>query len=217
MLLEISEIINKHYKNIRNNSNYYIKIEIGKFSCSEIFELCKFDTIFKEHIMKKYKLCSNSEYYRYQYQNQYYQRQRNFKSQSFTDSLIESHIKHDDIDYRITLHYKEPLETFSQQMSYHNIIFVNEMILELTSNSQIHIYECNKKSEKWVEFYFKVNVPLSEQSLKEINNEIITLSNYFKHKYDKKHKYHSLDLVLESEQSHQDEDLDNEPLHHREE
>ena len=71
MLLEISEIINKHYKNIRNNSNYYIKIEIGKFSCSEIFELCKFDTIFKEHIMKKYKLCSNSEYYRYQYQNQY--------------------------------------------------------------------------------------------------------------------------------------------------
>jgi hypothetical protein len=217
MLLEISEIINKHYKNIRNNPNYYIKIEIGKFSCSEIFELCQFDIIFKEYIMKKYKLCSKSDFYRYQYQNQYYQRQRNFKSQSFTDSLIESHIKHDDVDYRISLHYKEPLETFSQQMSYHNIVFVNEMILELTSNSQIHIYEYNKKSEKWFEFYFKVNVPLSEQSLKEINNEIITLSNYFKHKYDKKHKYHSLDSVLESEQSHQDEDLDNEPSHHHEE
>jgi hypothetical protein len=217
MLLEISEIINKHYKNLRNNPNYYIKIEIGKFSCSEIFELCQFDIIFKEHIMKKYKLQSKSDFYRYQYQNQYYQRQRNFKSQAFTDSLIESHIKHDDIDYRISLHYKEPLETFSQQMSYHNIVFVNEIILELTSNSQIHIYEYNKKSEKWFEFYFKVNVPLSEQSLKEINTEITLLSNYFKHKYDKKHKYHLLDLVLESEQSHLDEDLNNEPSHHPEE
>jgi hypothetical protein len=213
MLLEISEIINKYYKEVRNNSNYYLKIEIGKFNCSEIFEQYQFD----EPIIKKYKLISQSEFYRYQYQNQSYQRQRNFKSQSFTDNLIESHIKHDVVDYRISLHYKEPSETFSQQMSYHNIVFVKEMILELTDKCQIHIYEMNKKSEKWFEFYFKINIPLSEQSLNQIVNEITKLSNYFKHKYDKKHKYHSLDSVLESVQSHQGEDLDNEPSHHHEE
>jgi hypothetical protein len=214
MLSEIAEIINKNYKNVRNNPNYYIKLEIGTFNCSEIFELCQFNDNFKDYIMKKYKLYSKSEFYRYQYQNQYYQRQRNFKSQAFNDHLIESCIKHGTFDYRISLHLKEKLDIFSQQMSYHNIVFVNEMIFELTTNSKIHIYEFSKKNEKWFEFYFKVNIPLSEQSLKEIDQEVNLLSQYFKHTYDKKHKYHSLDSVLESVQSPLDEDLDNEPLHH---
>ena len=67
------------------------------------------------------------------------------------------------------------------------------------------------------EVFFKIKIPISEISLKEIESEVFDLEKLFKRKYDKKHMFHSLDLVVEYEPLHQDEDQDNEPLRHHEE
>jgi len=228
MIKEIAELINNNYNQIRNNQNnyYFIKIEIGKYHSHEIFEKTTYIDGFIEYLNETYKILTNREYYQYQYKNHNYQRERTFKSNSFTDNLIETlafrdKAKEHGNDYRISLHYVNPNNIFTQQMNYHNIGFVVEKSWKLNDNCQLVILTQNKKifnhTEISYDIYFKVKIPLSEISLKEINKEIISLEKFFKHKYDKKRMFHSLDLVVEYEQPRLDEDLDNEPSHHLEE
>jgi hypothetical protein len=216
MFAKIAEIVNRNHNEIRNSSNYFIKVEIGAFISSEIFELADSTDNLSDYLVKNYKLKSKKEYYQYQYQNNFFQRERNFKSQSFKDVFHESHITHhqpsvNKFDSRISLHSITKLGTFSQHMSYHNIVFVNEKIWEITDTCLMYVLSINKKSQNWNLIYFKMQVPLSEQSLRNNESEINKLSELFKHKYDKKYKFHSLDLVLESSPLHQDEVQDNEP------
>ena len=216
MFAKIAEIVNRNHNEIRNSSNYFIKVELGAFISSEIFELADNTDNLSDYLVKNYKLKSKKEYYQYQYQNNFFQRERNFKSQSFKDVFHESHITHrqpttNKFDSRISLHSITKLGTFSQHMSYHNIVFVNEKIWEITDTCLMYVLSINKKSQNWNLIYFKMQVPLSEQSLRNNESEINKLSELFKHKYDKKYKFHSLDLVLESSPLPQDEVQDNEP------
>jgi hypothetical protein len=220
MIKEIAELINSHYSQIRNNNDYYIKLEIGKYHSSEIFEQTTILEGLTQYLQEKYKLLEQKEYYQYQYQNNIYQRERNYKSLSVTDDLIETVSSRDKTkehgnDFRISLHYAKKQTTFPQQMNYHNIIFVNQEVWQITDNCQLFIMNKNKKklnlSENYSEIYFKIKIPISEISLNDIETQISNLEQYFKHKYDKKYMFHSLGLVVESEQPHQDEDLDNEP------
>lgn len=216
MFTKIAEIVNRNYNEIRNSSNYFIKVELGTFVSSEIFDLADCNDNLLDYLTKNYKLKSKKEYYQYQYQNKFFQRERNFRSQSFADVFHESHIIHHQPtpnsiylintpttsntpnDYRVSLHSISRLDTFSQHMSYHNIVFVTEKIWEVTDTCQIYVLNINKKNQNWNQIYFKIKVPLSEQSLKNDQDEIYKISELFKHKYDKKHKFHSLDSVLES-------------------
>jgi hypothetical protein len=211
MFNEIAEIVNRHHLQIRKSPDYYIKLEIGKFDSAEIFEVSTIEEKGLTYLSENYNKINQNEYYQYQYQNHFFQRQRNFKSQSFTDLFVESHIIHRNTDasnqpflndLRVSLHSKKPLATFSQHMSYHNIIFVNEEVWKITDNCKLYILNCNKKKQNqsvsWYEIFFKIQIPLSEQSLKEIEQVITRLSEFFTHKYGKRHKFHSLDSVLES-------------------
>ena len=226
MIKEIAELINNNYNQIRNNNCYFIKIEIGKYHNQEIFEKTTYIDGFTEYLNLNHKLLTNREYYLYQHRNHNYQRERTFKSQAFTDDLIETIAfrdkdKEHGNDYRISLHFVKQDNIFTQQMNYHNICFVNEKSWQLNDNCQLFIVTQNKKNFNHTEIshdiYFKIKIPLSEISLKEINNIIINLEKFFKHKYDKKRMFRSLDLVVEYEQPHQDEDPNNEPSHHHEE
>ena len=230
MINNITELINRHHKEIRKTKDYFIKIEIGKFHSSELFELILFEEPFLGYLNNKnkekenekensnYKLVKELEYYRYQYQNQFYERERNFKSVSYTDEFIESNIFHKDTntntntqenplnlsinininnDLRISLHKKVINDIFNQQMNYHNIVFVKEKVWKITDYCDLHILNLSKKKqnqgEYYNEIYFNVNVPLSEQSLNEIEKNLIDLNVFFKHKCDKKYKFHLLD------------------------
>lgn len=218
MISNITELINRHHKEIRNTKDYFIKIEIGKFHSSELFELILFEEPFLGYLNTKenYKLVKELEYYRYQYQNQFYERERNFKSVSYTDEFIESNIYHKDTnteiniqekpstlslslnnDLRISLHKKVINDIFNQQMNYHNIVFVKETVWKITDYCHLHILNLSKKkqnqAECYNEIYFNVNVPLSQQSLNEIEKNLIDLNVFFKHKCDKKYKFHLLD------------------------
>jgi hypothetical protein len=222
MINNITELINRHHKEIRNTKDYFIKIEIGKFHSSELFELILFEEPFLGYLninsKENYKLVKELEYYRYQYQNQFYERERNFKSVSYTDEFIEANIFHKDTnintnintnteekplslninnDLRISLHKKVINDIFNQQMNYHNIVFVKEKVWKITDYCHLHILNLSKKkqnqSEDYMEIYFNVNVPLSEQSLNEIEKNLIDLNVFFKHKSDKKYKFHLLD------------------------
>ena len=229
MISNITELINRYHKEIRNTKDYFIKIEIGKFHSSELFELILFEQAFLGYLKSKekekenenenekenYKLVKELEYYRYQYQNQFYERERNFKSVSYTDEFIESNIFHKETatdtniqekplslnslnnDLRISLHKKVINDIFNQQMNYHNIVFVKENVWKITDYCHLHILNLSKKkqnqAECYNEIYFNVNVPLSEQSLNEIEKNLIDLNVFFKHKYDKKYKFHLLD------------------------
>jgi hypothetical protein len=227
MIKEIAELINNNYNQIRNNNNcYFIKIELGKYHSHELFEKTTHIDGFIEHLNQNHKILINREYYQYQHQNHKYQRERTFKSLSFTDDLIETvafrdKAKEHGNDYRISLHFVNPENIFSQQMNYHNIWFVIEKSWQLNDNCQVVILTQNKKkfnhTEISYDIYFKVKIPLSEISLNQINRDIINIEKFFKHKYDKKRMFRSLDLVVEYEQPLQDEDLDNEPSHHLEE
>jgi hypothetical protein len=212
MQKQIFELINRNYQEIRNNNEYYLKIQLGKYESVNIFE----DILYQDendfyNFLNNYKKIVNIEYYQYQYENQYYQKLRNFKSNSFIDSLIDFEIMKSQSqtqtyqnDYRFSIHHKKNINMFSQHMNYHNIIFVKEKIWQITDECQFIIYEINKKTQNknFVQFHFRINIPLSEQSLTKIIKEIEKFNSYFKHKYDKKHKFHSLDSVLESEQPH---------------
>lgn len=218
MISNITELINRYHKEIRNTKDYFIKIEIGKFHSSELFELILFEEPFLGYLNTKenYKLVKELEYYRYQYQNQFYERERNFKSVSYTDEFIESNIFHKETaietntaekpstlslslnnDLRISLHKKVINDIFNQQMNYHNIVFVKENVWKITDYCHLHILNLSKKkqnqAESYNEIYFNVNVPLSEQSLNEIEKNLIDLNVFFKHKCDKKYKFHLLD------------------------
>ena len=224
MINNITELINRHHKEIRKTKDYFIKIEIGKFHSSELFELILFEEPFLGYLKSKenekenekenfnYKLVKELEYYRYQYQNQFYERERNFKSVSYTHEFIESNIFHKETnteekslnfnininnDLRISLHKKVINDIFNQQMNYHNIVFVKEKVWKITDYCDLHILNLSKKKqnqgEYYNEIYFNVNVPLSEQSLNEIEKNLIDLNVFFKHKSDKKYKFHLLD------------------------
>jgi hypothetical protein len=224
MQSEIIELINRnfHQLKVKQESEYYIKIDIGKFHSSNIFEniiINQSDNpsiIFDEiigiigNVNESIKL---REYYMYQYQNQIYQRERSFKSHSFTDDLVDLiNYKSGVFDYRISLHKKTPIQLFSQHMNYHNILFVSEKIIKITDECDICLFEYtlnNKKIKKHQTLYFKVNVPLSEQSIAQITKELVKFDEIFiKHKSDKKRMCHSLDSVLESEQPLQVSDQD---------
>jgi hypothetical protein len=228
MIKEIAELINNNYNQIRNNDNYFIKVEIGKYHSSEIFEQSQYLEGFIEYLNlnKKYKILNKKECYQYQQQNHIYQRERTFKSHTFTDNLIDSTSfsdkkKNNSNDYRISLHHIAKDTIFTQQMNYHNIVFIIEQSWQITDNCQLYIINQNKKTlnqnEMWYEVFFKIRIPISEISLKEIESEIFELEKLFKRKYDKKCMFHSLDLVVEYEQPHQDEVPNNEPLRHHEE
>jgi hypothetical protein len=214
MQSEIIELINRNFQQLKvqQKSEYYIKIEIGKFHSSNIFENIGYKT---DEILDKYELVKSREYYLYQYQNQIYQRERSFKSYSFTDDLIDiQNYKAGlfNFDYRITLHNKTHIQLFSQHMNYHNIMFVSEKVIKITDECSIYILEYNmnnKKLKKIQQVYFKIKAPLSQQSIDTLIKEIEQMESVFiKHKSDKKHMFHSLDLVLESEQPLQVSDQD---------
>ena len=82
-------------------------------------------------------------------------------------------------------------------MNYHNIVFVKEKVWKITDYCHLHILNLSKKKqnqgEYYNEIYFNVNIPLSEQSLNEIEKNLIDLNVFFKHKSDKKYKFHLLD------------------------
>ena len=99
-----------------------------------------------------------------------------------------------------TFFKKSMITLFSQRMSYHNIIFIKEYIWQLTDECQLIFNKHIKAKNESYQIYFNIKVPLSEVSLKKIIKEINDILSFFKHKYDKKHKFHSLDSVLEFEQ-----------------
>lgn len=207
---QIFDLINRNFEEVRNNPEYYLKIQLGKYVSSNIFDdiLCIDDEIFINFLNNnpKYKNVSEKEFYQYQYQNQYYQRSRNYKSNIFTDNLIDYEVNHTtkDMDYRFSIHKKSTITLFSQRMSYHNILFIKEYIWQLTDECQLIFNKNIKSKNETYQIYFNIKVPLSEVSLKKIIKEINDVLSFFKHKYDKKHKFHSLDSVLEFEQLHQE-------------
>jgi len=206
----IFDLINRNFEEVRNNPEYYLKIQLGKYVSSNIFDdiLCMDDETFINFLNNnpKYKKLSENEFYQYQYQNQYYQRSRNYKSNIFTDNLIDYEINHNtkDMDYRFSIHKKTPLTLFSQRMSYHNIMFIKEYVWQLTDECQLIFNKNTKQKNQSYQIYFNIKIPLSELSLKKIIKEINDVLSFFKHKYDKKYKFHSLDSVLEFEQPHQE-------------
>jgi len=226
MNLHIIDIINRNFNELRNNKNktnndykYYIKIEIGKFISSNVFQNIIFQSELIEYLNKNNTIILEKEYYQYQYQNQIYQRKRNFKSISFINNLIDiENFKSSEYDYHITLHQEKSILLFGQHMNYHNIIFIKEKCWKLSDECTIYIIE-SKKNTKNIQsqIYFQINVPLSEDSINNIVIEISKLNKFFKHKYDKKYMFHSLDSVLESEQSHQVLNQDKQPSDHHEE
>jgi hypothetical protein len=203
---QIFDLINRNFEEVRNNTEYYLKIQLGKYVSSNIFDdiLCMDDETFINFLNNnpKYKNVSENEFYQYQYQNQYYQRSRNYKSNIFTDNLIDYEVNHNtkDMDYRFSIHKKIPLTLFSQRMSYHNIVFIKEYAWQLTDECQLIFNKNIKQKNESYHIYFNIKIPLSELSLKKIIKEINDVLSFFKHKYDKKHKFHSLDSVLEFEQ-----------------
>ena len=213
MQKEIIELINRnfHQLKVKQESEYYIKLEIGKFHSSNIFENLSINQTDILDISSGG--VEEREYYIYQYQNQTYQRERSFKSSSFTDQLVDlQNYKTGVCDYRISLHKKTPIQLFSQHMNYHNIMFVSEKIIKITDECDICLYEyniTNKKTKKYQTLDFKIKVPLSEQSIDTLIKEIAKFDAIFtKHKSDKKRMCHSLDSVLESEQPLQVSDQD---------
>jgi hypothetical protein len=189
-------------KNNRQDSE--IKMQIGNYVSTNIFEAITFD---KTILNEKYKCISSTEYYQYQYQNQYYNKYRDYHSVSYTDDLIDyDNYRGDTISYRLSIHRKKPIALFCQNMNYHNIVFIYENVWEITEDCQLVIYDKkNKNSSQNGEMCIRIKIPLSKKSLEKIIEEIEFL---VKHKYDKKHKFHSLDSVLECEQPRQEEFLD---------
>ena len=221
---DIIEIINRNFEQFRNNPEYYLKIEAGKFQSANVFEQLTFNDELMNYLNKNKKLVLKREYYQYQHQNEYYQRQRNFKSLSFTDSLIDlqNYRKDSVCDYRITLHKRVIQQFSSNHMSYHNIIYVESNEWKITENCNLCILKNLKKNksnnpQESFEVYFKLVIPLSKTSIDEFLSELNTLIKFFKHKYDKSRMIHSLDLVLESEPLHLESYQDNEPSRHHEE
>jgi hypothetical protein len=221
---DIIEIINRNFEVIRNNPEYYLKIEAGKFQTSNVFEQLAFNMDLLNYLNKNKKMIIQKEYYQYQHQNQYYQRQRNFKSLSFTDSLVDlqNYRKESTCDYRITLNKRVIQPITSNHMSYHNILFVEEKEWQITENCNLCILKNIKKNKgnnplESFNVYFKITIPISKTSIEQFLSELDILIKFFIRKYDKSHMFRSLDLVLESEQPHQESYQDNEPLHHHEE
>ena len=223
----VAEIINRNYEQFRNNPEYYLKIEMGNYKISNIFEQLQYLPSFIEYLNQNKKLNFKTEYYLYQYQSQFYQRDRLFHSTAFINKLhdVVSYRGRDNgVEYRISLHQKQSLKLFSQRMNYHNITFVNQQQWQLTDNCVVDIYSYRKKNQSKMseqsEYYnieFNIKIPLSEQSLDQIVTDIYALELHFKHKSDKKRMCHSLDSVLEYEQPRLELDPDNEPSHHHEE
>jgi hypothetical protein len=223
----IIEIINRNYDQFRNNPEYYLKIEMGQYKISNIFEQLIYLPSLIDYLNQKKKINLQSEYYLYQYQSQFYQRDRLFHSTAFINKLhdiVSYRGRENGIEYRISLHQKKMLKMFSQRMNYHNIVFVSQKQWQLTDNCVIDVYSYRKKNHdkmsEQLEYFnveFNIKIPLSDQSLDEIITEIYNLELHFKHKCDKKRMYHSLDSVLEYEQPPQELILGNEPLHHHEE
>jgi hypothetical protein len=218
MNTDIIDIINRNFETIRNNPEYYLKIELGKFHSSNIFEQLTFNIDLFNYLNNNKKLIIQKEYYQYQNQNQYYQRQRNFKSLSFTDSLIDiQNYRKDPLnDYRITLHKCVIQPITSSHMTYHNILFVNEKEWQITDSCNLCILKNIKKNKsnnplESFNVYFKISIPISKTSIEQFLSELDTLSKFFIRKCDKSHMLRSLDLVLESEQPHQESFQDNEP------
>ncbi len=218
MNVDIIEIINRNFELIRNNPNYYLKIEIGKFHYSNIFEQLAFNNDLFNYLNKNKKIVIQKEYYQYQHQNQYYQRQRNFKSLSFTDSLvdIENFRKDSQNDYRMTLHKRVIQPITSNHMSYHNITFVDEKEWQITDNCNLCIHKNIKKNKsnnplESFDLYFKIIIPISKTSIEQFLSELDQLLKFFIRKSDKSHMFRSLDSVLEFEQPHQESYQDNEP------
>lgn len=217
----VAEIINRNYEQFRNNPEYYLKIEMGQYKISNIFEQLQYLPSLIEYLNQKKKQNFQNEYYLYQYQSQFYQRDRLFHSTSFVNKLhdvVSYRGKENGIEYRISLNQKRNLKLFSQRMNYHNITFVNQSQWQLTDNCVIDIYSYRKKNQskmseqsEYNNIEFNIKIPLSEQSLDEIVSEIYSLELHFKHKSDKKRMCHSLDSVLEYEQPHQVLVQDNEP------
>lgn len=223
----VIEIINKNYEQFRNNPEYYLKIVMGQYKNSNIFEQLQYLPSLIKYLNQNKPLTQQNEYYLYQYQAQFYQRDRMFHSLSYIDKLhdiVNYHGRENGIHYRISLHQKKPLKMFSQRMNYHNITFVNHQQWQLTDNCLIDIYAYRKKNYtkmfEQFEYYnveFNIKIPLSEQSLDELIAEIYKVEVHFKHKSDKKCMFHSLDSVLEYEQPRLELIQDSEPLHHHEE
>ena len=224
MNIDIIDIINRNFEVIRNNPDYYLKVEVGKFHSSNVFEQLIFNDELINYLNKTKKNIGVKEYYQYQHQNEYYQRERNFKSLSFTDSLIDlQNYRKDSIcDYRITLHKCIIQPITSNHMSYHNIIYVEANEWKITDNCNLCIFKNIKKNknnnpQESFEVYFKLLIPISKTSIDDFLSELNILIKFFKHKYDKSRMIHSLDSVLESEQPRPESYQDNEPLHHHEE
>jgi len=228
MNLQISSLINRNFTEIRNNNNkkenefkYYIKVEIGKFVSSNIFENISFQDELIDYLNINYSLIcdKDKEYYQYQYQNQTYQRTRDFKSVSFINNLIDlENFKSSNGDYRISLHQEKSILLFGQHMNYHNIIFIKEKGWKISDECNIYLIESKKNIKNdQRQIYFKINVPLSEHSINNIVIEINKLNKFFKHKCDKKYTFHSLYSVVESEQPLQELNQDKQPLDHPEE
>ncbi len=215
---DIIEIINRNFETIRNNPEYYLKIELGKFISSNVFEQLSFNNDLLNYLNKNKKISSQKDYYQYQHKNQYYQRQRNFKSLSFTDSLIDiqNHRKDSLNDYRITLHKCVIQPITSNHMSYHNILFVEEKEWQITENCKLCILKNIKKNKsnnplESFNVYFKIIIPISKTSIEQFLSELDILLQFFIRKCDKSHMFRSLDLVLESEQPHLESYQDNVP------
>jgi hypothetical protein len=218
MNTDIIEIINRNFEIIRNNPEYHLKIELGKFISSNVFEQLTFNNDLLNYLNKNKKIVIQKEYYQYQHQNQYYQRQRNFKSLSFIDSLIDiqNYRKDTQTDYRITLHKCVIQPITSNHMSYHNILFVEEKEWQITDNCNLCILKNIKKNkgnnpEESFNIYFKILIPISKTSIEQFLSELDILVKFFIRKSDKSRMYHSLDLVLESEQPLPESYQDNEP------
>lgn len=223
----VVEIINRNYEQFRNNPEYYLKIEMGQYKISNIFEQLQYLPSLIDYLNKNKPLNIQTEYYLYQYQAQFYQRDRLFHSSAFINKLhdvVSYRGRENGIEYRISLHQKKMLKMFTQRMNYHNITFVNQHQWQLTDNCVIDIYSYRKKNQSkmteqatYYNIEFNIKIPLSEKSLELIVSEIYNLELHFKHKSDKKHMFHSLDSVLEYEQPRPESTPDNEPLHHPEE
>lgn len=191
----IKDLANTYHKLNKKDKHTYLTIEFGKEVSKNIFITCP---IMPSIIEKKFgKPTSEKEYYQYSYQNNIYRVNRNFKTEQFEENLIKNqNVKSSlkDITLNCSVIEKKPILIFSQQLAYHQIIFIVRK--EWNINNAIKIKTYLTKDSHRVEI--EVNLPASKQDIEKTENIIKELLTEFKHKSDKSDKSHSLDSILES-------------------
>jgi len=198
---KIAELVNKFHDLVHDHKNEVcLVVELGKSQNSNLLKTFPVDDQLRNYLKTKGKLKIQREYYQYQYQNQIFKRikSKGLETEIQKNFLLgSSFLRENGVDYRFAIHSAKNLETFSQHVAYHNIIYVRE---EQWKIGDIPILlKKEKKGDQEVErFYIQFRLPMGTETMGTLLKSLTEIGQIFKSISDSKQQTLTLDSILES-------------------